>query len=583
MTHLQNYMSIPELMSQNIVARYFYPATFEQQMRLGNEWANMGKVLEFPDYGDDDLIRDFFGEQITFLFNWVAFFTRSLFWLGVGGFFIYCIRKIPAVTTALSLTAWDRHSLKLCFSAFVILWATAFNNTFKAHIARRVQRWGMDDPHTSETELPSYSPDKEGKVVTRFYQRLHTIAWVLFVIWFILGVSMINAYRFHQQDIGEADIAPLLLTAWMLANKAVWSKAAPPLVQMQNHRTDARWYDSLTFSIATVNLFIALWPGIEANFVQKYTGIRCGASKQEVLELTYAKTGLPPGTDMKNTSWVDPFLTETPDGQTCIYGCFPKECAFEGIDQVYYCRTNCLVDFQFSLITFFIVQMACFFIFAVIPVAIMRFLARAEMKAQQQHTRLSVRDRQYTLTQVHNKREEIAPYEYKSWGGSYTEDFLEISVAFTTLVCFGCLVEIMPIVGVLCFMVIYRVLAYRLTHITSRPYPTAAPGIGAWQDVFDYAGLLAVVINIGLVCFVFAPFRDWEPGRQFLLFIVLENVTLICKYALESCANLGADVELIGDVNNHFMCSLEESKSINIPKSEKRDNKTIFKSLGLIT
>jgi hypothetical protein len=569
MSHLENFLNIPELVDQKILVRHFYPSSHDEVMSLHQRWGSLSKVLKYPDYVDDDEIRDFFGERIAFFFNWLTFFTHSLTILGVLGLICFTVRMIPAVTLALGITAKGRMVIKMSYCAVSILWAGSFNEAFFANTVRKVQRWGVDEHDNEGVQMPSYDESIVGTATEVFNRRLHSIAWCAFVIWFVVGLSMIEAYKRVQILNDGLDLSATMMALWMKINQFAWSKIAPALVNRQNHRTDTRWYDALTFSIATVHVFITLWPGIQMSFIQKWSGQVCGATKDFVLYKVY-KGVFPENTgttvisganttsvELSNTGWADRFVTSgngVNGTQSCVYGCYPARCNFVGVDHQLECQTNCVVDFQAALQQFFAFQLVFQILFIVIPMFIIRWEIKQQIEKAKAAASQGDGPSTVTLTEVQDHREACAAYEYKSWGGSYIEDFLEMVAAYATLICFGVLSPVMSFVGIICFVAIYRFYAFRFLHVTGRPFPAPCNGIGEWQHIFGYTSKAAVVINAGLVVFVFLPSRDWDPQLQFGLFLALENGILILTRIVTNITikDEPHDVKLSKDVNAHF-------------------------------
>ncbi|CAE7350293.1 unnamed protein product [Symbiodinium natans] len=82
----------------------------------------------------------------------------------------------------------------------------------------------------------------------------------------------------------------------------------------------------------------------------------------------------------------------------------------------------------------------------------------------------------YTLLQYQAKCRDLAPYQYGSWGGSIVEDFLEVVTNFALLSMFGVLVPWLAILAVPVNIMVFRLMAFRMTRITCRPLPHGAEG-----------------------------------------------------------------------------------------------------------
>lgn len=581
--HLADWLDLNECVSQNVLSRYFYVSNYEDLEDLHDNWCDLKKCFTLPTYAEDNRVRDYFGEEIAFFYTWVAFFVRSLMILGCAGVVVHLMTKTPLGKT-LGMTLPHRNGIILTYMAYAILWAIFFSETSKANMARRNQKWGMDSPHTTTDTLISYDPYLEGTAELKWRRRLHDVVWCAYMVVFVIGVAIIQAYQAHEKDHvleGAMDYSPIILAAFMKAMQFVWSKVAPMLVYMQNWRTEGQWFDALTFSLSTINIFIGLWPGLNALFIQKFVTMRCGSSMEAVLKAVY-KDKFPDGSPgLSDTTWAQPFFMQNDAGGVCMYGCYPEKCSTVGAEDALFCRTNCYEEFQTSLTSFFVVQCVLTFVFAVTPIIIVRFLIKMEQK-KVEITGNS--DKPYTLLQVEAKREEVAPYIYKSWGGSYEEDFMDMAVAFAVLVCFSpAVLPLMSFVGFVCFAVIYRVLAFRTSLITSRPFPTAIAGIGAWQNVFDTTILAAVVINCGCVAMTCLPFRDWSLEYQVMVFLTLENSCVFLKQMLAGMLSSDEpfDCRLARLVNVDVCQRFEAHDNLEIPAEEQANASQVYASLGL--
>eukprot|EP00929_Paragymnodinium_shiwhaense_P064196 TRINITY_DN32133_c0_g1_i1.p1 TRINITY_DN32133_c0_g1~~TRINITY_DN32133_c0_g1_i1.p1 ORF type:complete len:840 (-),score=242.64 TRINITY_DN32133_c0_g1_i1:40-2559(-) len=588
MAHLDNYVNVGELISQNIIARVTFPSNYDTMNCLYESWGNLKNCLSLPNYADDDLIRDVYGEQITFFFNWVAFFVRSLTVLGAGGLICFLVRRVPPITIALGINADMRQQLNIVYAAFAMVWVAQFADGFHRHTKRRVQRWGMEDPHMADGELPSYDASLEGSATLSWYNNLIKMAFAAFIIFFVMGVAIIEAYKKKILSEGKEDLySAYMLVAFMKGGQFAWSKIAPKLCYLQNHRTISGWYNSLSFLLGAVNLFIALWPGIDTMFLEQFTESVCGGSKAEVLGKVYKTIPWPKNTNVTyneatktltgDISWAEPFFMKH-TSEVCMWGCVPQLCTYVGADQQLECLSDCFVEYRDALQTFFGVQIACTIAFILIPMVMMHFIIKSEI------SNATDASRPYSLLQFFDKRQDVAPYEYKSWGGSYQEDFTELFVAFATLTCFGSSISpIMSFIGCIAFAVIYRLYSFRMTLVTGRPFPAAQQGIGYWQEIFQTTCSVALVINSALIAFILQPFRDWPPDDQIFLFIGLETLSITIKSAMHSLFASAEpdDVRLSRYVNGHFKERMQGYATIAVPPEEMFDPSSAYEDMGL--
>eukprot|EP00927_Polykrikos_kofoidii_P071020 TRINITY_DN67361_c0_g1_i1.p1 TRINITY_DN67361_c0_g1~~TRINITY_DN67361_c0_g1_i1.p1 ORF type:complete len:835 (-),score=142.37 TRINITY_DN67361_c0_g1_i1:112-2616(-) len=593
MMHLDHYVNVSELVDQNIISRLFYCSKYNTLIHMYAHWAKMSNFWHIPSYQDDDMLRDYFGEQITFKFLFLAYFIRAMGVLGVFGVICHVL-VLPPFVEMFGFTAANRDSIKLSYVVVNILWAACFMLLWKAYVKRRRQRWGMEDAaHTVNMELPNYDPDLEGTKELGWRRSVVRFATPCFMILFVVGVGGIQAYRRVAKESGLQDFSALLMTAWMQGGMFVWGKLCIVFVTMENHRTELRWYDSLSQCLALIKMFIAIWPGFEKSFIAKWINEECGPTRDAVLFKVYEKIGWPVGvvvnvvkqgnqTIISDSSWADPFMYVNSANETCMYGCFPVECSLVGVDKVQYCETSCVVEYKSVLQTFFIVQVACIIIFIIIPMVLVKFVIHREVvKAAEMHQD-GTAEKPYTLLELQAKRQELCPYEYKSWGASYVEDFVAVATTFTVVVCYGQLDSVVVLIGFLSHLLVYRLIASRMLLVTGRPFPAGSGGIGFWEDAFDVACNIGILINIGLLCFVVMPFRDWDLAEQLLLFLTLEHFVIAMRALVDQLIKGDPDdVRLTRDVNNTFLKKMEVYDVLRVYDDERYNYDDAHASLGL--
>jgi len=156
----------------------------------------------------------------------------------------------------------------------------------------------------------------------------------------------------------------------------------------------------------------------------------------------------------------------------------------------------------------------------------------------------------YSFLQYQAKCSTSAPYRYLSWGGSYVEDFLDHVTSFALLACFSTVEPQMVIIGFATKLIGYRIVAYRMTNVTCRPYPHGAEGIGLWQTILDTVAALAVTCIVALQTFYRPPTSTWSFQSQVIFFIVAEKVMFSIRALVRvAFPSIPADVVRIQDHN----------------------------------
>jgi len=312
---------------------------------------------------------------------------------------------------------------------------------------------------------------------------------------------------------------------------------------------------------------VALWPFFYTAFVQNLRNSTCGEDLSTVAHTIYGNQGWPSGVNVSvaagdvdraiplselsflNNHWFQE------GAKICVIGCYPKECMAASFDDPTRidCRSNCTIALRASLTTLYLVHLASTVVFIIIPIVLTRWAVHEEMSKVKGQSHRGRPGPTYTFIQLQAKCHEWAPYEFSSWGGSYVEDFLELTVGYALLACFGICLPSMATIGFVCNMLEYRLLAYRMTNVTCRPEPRGASGIGAFQEVMEVVSLIALSMNVGLAVHTMLPGRRWPPWKQLLAFICAEKAMLMLRSFIGFfMPDEPYDVVLIGDFNSAF-------------------------------
>jgi len=262
--------------------------------------------------------------------------------------------------------------------------------------------------------------------------------------------------------------------------------------------------------------------------------------------------------------------------QTCMKGCFPTFCEKDvRNDQAHnthvVCITSCFLTLQKTLDYIFVSHTIFMLVFLTIPIVTIRISVWKEIYKRDHEgvdppsiltwftQCLSCREKsgsyeKYSLLQYQEKCHQEAPYEYESWGGSYVEDFLEVILCFAVLACFGIVCPWLTFFGLCAACGEYRLLAWRMTWVTARPFPQGSQGIGDWLQVIEFIIYVAIVMNsLLIVCSLQTHLDDWRPRMKALFvcgwFMCLSMVKMLMKIVLARPPSFALRA---ADKNNEF-------------------------------
>lgn len=622
--YLDEWMDLSALESQNVIAKHFPAASYDQVMNLHAVWSDWRLMTNFPSHDAEEEVREYFGEKITFFFHWFSFYTAFLVPLAAAGF-ICALRRVPA----LHISQDVGHYMQMLFALTSICWSQIFNISFQRRSSRYKQRWGMKDYEERAMDRPEYNPALEGTA----FQYILTLSTDIFAVVFcvafagsILAFEYVATTRARLGDYTLDGCRKYVTVASVNIVSYIWARVAPALVNLQNHRTTARWEAALTWILVLVKMFVAVFPFFNISFLKLYFQAVCpdeGKGFANAVWKVYGETDTWPPGIVPPISGPNSTLAYEDEGfnflysyrirvgaQECVQGCFPVNCE----DSASSCETNCSNELQQNLFMVFVTHMTVSTLFTVIPIFLLQWKMQDEIEKVgrsskhrpewvkkaprfvrvfitllgQARARCLGKDpyhvgavAPYSFIQFQAKCYEVAKFEYYSWGGSQVENFLELSIGFTLLTCFGIHLPSMSVIALCSHVIEYRLLAYRMAHVTCRPNPEGAEGIGVWQNVFDAVSELAAIINVAIAVFMMDPFRRVPWRERLTYFVVAEHALFFIRKAIRGAiSDTPGDVRRIDDFNFQMITLLQKKSRLQVPEEEKYDARSVDISMG---
>eukprot|EP00933_Yihiella_yeosuensis_P024622 TRINITY_DN1908_c1_g1_i2.p1 TRINITY_DN1908_c1_g1~~TRINITY_DN1908_c1_g1_i2.p1 ORF type:complete len:406 (+),score=52.27 TRINITY_DN1908_c1_g1_i2:130-1347(+) len=130
---LNDWMDLGEMQAQGVISLWCLSDRQEELENLRQEYSFLDCIR--PCHVRDGQIRDYYGEEIAFLFSFATYFTRSLIPLGLISVIYYICRYfIPA-----DVGGYAKTSLGLVFG----LWSALFFGGFDFRASRYKQMWGV--------------------------------------------------------------------------------------------------------------------------------------------------------------------------------------------------------------------------------------------------------------------------------------------------------------------------------------------------------------------------------------------------------------------------------------------------------
>eukprot|EP00931_Biecheleriopsis_adriatica_P101641 TRINITY_DN76738_c0_g1_i1.p1 TRINITY_DN76738_c0_g1~~TRINITY_DN76738_c0_g1_i1.p1 ORF type:complete len:861 (+),score=152.01 TRINITY_DN76738_c0_g1_i1:47-2629(+) len=533
---LDQWVSLDELENQGIISMYFPCPKIDTIEQIYEKVAIPSWTRCFlPSHEHDDLLRAYFGEQITFFFRFMAYLSRSLVFLAVVGGIYYILHRFFSSNILPS----ERDGIaRSGIGVYMSLWAAFLFQVFNIRSARTKVSWGVTDFEGHEQIRPEWDytkkPGNMGVLVNAC-----AVAYAAVYICAIFAI--LNWQKTLREEVakGEAANGSLLLSVASFALIAVikggsflWGKLVPPLVALENYRTEENYNNKVSILLASIKIFVAIWPFVTQCFLTSHLDVKCADTFEKAAEEVWH--------GRYNASQIDPesvdllknlYSYQNRFGQQCIYGCFPE--LKHKIES--WSETNCDKLAKENLRLYFIIQLVTEVGFVILAICLTKFAIwqeRRKKEQQQDSDDESPRAEQQPFSFLEFSAK-LHKYELDSWGGSIIDDFLEVAISYSIIVCFGLIAPIMSIIALVGFSLSYHIRVYRMLFVTRRPLPRASAGLGVWESVFQMINTCAVVINTALVACFFYPGRSMSWGYQLLIFLAMEHGILILRSVVD--------------------------------------------------
>lgn len=557
-------MHIENLEASEIIKGVFPLANLGKMAQLDSIW------IKSPHLMAGNVTRDYFGEEIGYFFKFLGYMTRELRILGAAGL---CMFLLPYF---MHMNLEKAHEMKLAYCLFSVMWTAIFMSKMKQQMARCQQCWGMSDyQEFSDFSRAEYKPELEGTTRLTIQKGLVKMVELLYPVAFASAIYGLQLWR--QQAKENQEDAPsmmnyvviqysaILLTVLIQVFSIGWSTIAPKLASLENPRFNSRWEDILAGKLFFVTCFVALWNFIYLAFVKRQMPKVCVATIEHAAAAVW-KTGSP-WTNSTLEYLEDEFTWKNSRGKICLSSCYPPtpaDSAFDG-------NISCVKDLESTLTTFFLFQLISVIVSVVMPIIKVKMAVQADIKAAKDK---GLPTSEYDDLQVQGKCKQVAGYGYGKGGGSKNEDFMNVVVSYGLLVTFGIIRPLLAPIALVAFSALYKLLAYRMVHVTARPEPRSSKGIDNWIEMFESLSKAGILTNTALAVFDLLPMRKWSGAWQLAAFLAMEHILLLAYgLAAQLVPSTPEDVSIINDQIADFSGEYPPLTDLKVPEGHKQKEK----------
>ncbi|KAH9300543.1 hypothetical protein KI387_012126, partial [Taxus chinensis] len=110
------------------------------------------------------------------------------------------------------------------------------------------------------------------------------------------------------------------------------------------------------------------------------------------------------------------------------------------------------------------------------------------------------------------------------------DDFLELALQYGMVTMFACAFPLVFLFAAVNNLTEIRTDSLKLLAMLRRPIPRAASSIGAWLNIFEFLGVIAICSNCALLVCLHDRDGKWEIEPGLATFVFIEHVLLLMKF-----------------------------------------------------
>lgn len=279
-------LELANFLSHKVFLAHFPLQDYTELDSLQTEWLVLfGRAEQFP----VGRIKDYFGERIGLYFVFLQFYIEQLRWIAFLGLFVWGYHVFENRTESVLLPY---------FAAIVAIWTTLFNEGWKKKQSLTSMEWGVQGFEDAEQDRVEFvgemstspingSPEMYFSPKNRVKgDAIIIVVSIVFVVIVFAQVSL-TAYLdilLNDTVIDElsfqgknciALIIGVIISTFQLVLDRIYEKVAFLLNDLQNHRTDTQYEDSLVgkiFSFRFLNSYAYL---TYVAFIKPFSGNSC--------------------------------------------------------------------------------------------------------------------------------------------------------------------------------------------------------------------------------------------------------------------------------------------------------------------
>mmetsp|Transcript_7432 Transcript_7432/g.13258 ORF Transcript_7432/g.13258 Transcript_7432/m.13258 type:complete len:810 (-) Transcript_7432:78-2507(-) len=443
-----------------------YPVHYKHVLDdLKYDWASMGLVCDCRT-GPLERVRNYFGEGTAFFCAWMNFTIKWLVPIAIIGL-------VLKVLTYLVPQNHKRYKLEIdCACAlFITSWAALYLVFWRRHEHYLRVLWDTKSTQKTASVRVDFvgTPEKDPldltntRLVPSWPKALAARMFSVFVTMVFLVIASIGTRVIFKEranmhiliadltgqkslmDILEpynATITNVLMSIEIAILNLIWQQIVPGLLWLENHRTNFSYQNSCAWLNFSFQAFNSYNSFILIAFFMRYSKLGCVPNKPKELQ-----TG-----------------------------------------------EDCIAYLQTSLLTTFGSLGAMSVVSASLPRVQMWWAMRSEAK------KLELQGKQAQPLSFMERQAKMFDYRIED----QIADVLDLVVALGYVFLFGGVSPAVAFIALMVFLLRLRCHAWKLCNVMRRPFPDAADGLGAWNNILELLSWM------GLMSCVLIPIRNSE-------------------------------------------------------------------------
>ncbi|GAQ85181.1 hypothetical protein KFL_002230020 [Klebsormidium nitens] len=164
------------------------------------------------------------------------------------------------------------------------------------------------------------------------------------------------------------------------------------------------------------------------------------------------------------------------------------------------------------------------------------YMSERKARQEEQAEKRETKEKASRSSASRVERESHMPaYVASIGGGAYDgtfDDFLELALQFGVVTMFAGAFPLVALFALVNNLAEIRSDSFKLACTMRRPVPHRVASIGAWLNIFQYLGVIAIVSNCLLLVVIYDEQKTWRIDPGLLVLLIVEHLLLLARNSL---------------------------------------------------